>query len=72
MYLFYRNIALGFITIAFGISGIRYCIGWPKFRTEKEEKRIDRVKKYGLLIFLFSIALIANGVHLLFLALKIN
>lgn len=71
MYPFYRDILFGLIAIAFGISGIRYYVGWPQFGTEKEEKRLKRVKKYGLLIFLFGIALVANGVHLLILALKV-
>jgi hypothetical protein len=68
MYLFYRNIVLGFVAIAIGLSGIRYCIGWPKYGAEKEEKRIERVKKYGVFLLICSIGAIAGGASLLTLA----
>jgi hypothetical protein len=67
---FYSNIIYGLLSLAFGLSGIRYCVGWPKFSEKKNKKRIERLKKYGVPILFFSIVLIAEGAWLLISALK--
>ena len=62
---FYSDLINGLLSLAFGLSGIRYCVGWPKFKKEKEKKRIERLKKYGVPILFLSIVLTAFGTWLL-------
>lgn len=68
---FYSDLINGLLSLGFGLSGIRYCVGWPKFSEEKDKKRIERLKKYGVCILFFSVVLIAFGAWLLISALKV-
>lgn len=68
MYLYYRNIIFGIVGIIVGLSGLRYYIGFPKYKEEDEIIRVNRVKKYGAFLLLSSIATIGGGISLLFLA----
>jgi hypothetical protein len=64
---FYVDIIKGIFFIVVGLDGLGYYFGLFKYNAEKEEKRKERVEKYGLLLLLFSIVAIGSGIYLILL-----
>jgi len=68
MSLFYRNLIMGIMFIYIGFSGLRYFTGYPKFNDKEEEKRKERVEKWGVFLLICSLGVTFSGIYLLYLA----